>query len=125
MLLALCATAAVVGARAPNIIWLQGDSMDGRLFDPTDPDLGSKLLLEGFDDWAAQGVTFARHFTNSPQCVPSRTSMMTGLHVHASHTPNNGQGLAFSTKTGALDSNCIKVWSHAWCRALAAACPLC
>ena len=120
-LLALCAaTAAVAGARAPNIIWLQGDSMDGRLFDPTDPDLGSKLLLEGFDDWAAQGVTFARHFTNSPQCVPSRTSMMTGMHVHDALTPNNGQGLAFSTKTGALDSNCISVWSHAWCRALAA-----
>jgi arylsulfatase A-like enzyme len=119
-LLALCASAALAAARAPNIIWLQGDSMDGRLFDPTDPDLGSKLFLEGFDAWTAQGVTFARHFTNSPQCVPSRTSMMTGLHVHAALTPNNGQGLAFSTKTGALDSNCVKVWSRAWCRALAA-----
>ena len=113
-------TIALAAARAPNIIWLQGDSMDGRLFDPTDPDLGSKLFLQGFDSWVSQGVTFARHYANSPQCVPSRTSMMTGLHVHESLSPNNGQGLSFSTKTGLLDSNCVAIWSRTWCRALAA-----
>jgi arylsulfatase A-like enzyme len=116
------AVVAALGCAAgapPNIIWLQGDSMDGRLFDPTDADLGSKLLLQGFDDWRKQGVTFARHFTNSPQCVPSRTSMVTGRYVHDSLTPNNGQGIAASTKTGALDSNCVAIWSREWCAALA------
>ena len=112
--------AAVAAVQPPNIIWLQGDSIDGRLFDPTDADLGTKLQLQGFTKWVEQGVTFARHYANSPQCVPSRSSMMTGLHVHESLSPNNGQGLAFSTKTGALDSNCVLVWSRAWCRALAA-----
>jgi arylsulfatase K len=107
-------------ARPANIIWLQGDSMDGRLFDPTDAPLGSKLLLQGFDHWVQQGVTFSRHYTNSPQCVPSRTSMLTGRYVHDALTPNNGQGIAFSTKTGALDSGCVAVWSRAWCRELAA-----
>jgi len=118
MLLYLLSIVSIV-AKPVNIIWLQGDSIDGRLFDPNDDPLGSKLILEGFGWYLERGVTFARHFTNSPQCVPSRTSMMTGRYPHESLTPNNGQGIAFSTKTGALDSNCIKIWSRSWCRTLA------
>lgn len=104
----------------PNIIWLQSDSMDGRLHDPTDEVMFNKLLLRGFRSWTDSGVTFVRHYSNSPQCVPSRTSMMTGRYVHSIATPNNGQGIAFSTLTGKLDVNCIAEWSEDWCSRTAA-----
>ena len=105
---------------APNIIWLQTDSMDGRLLDPTSP-YYDKVLLRGIKDGlVARGATFARHFTASPQCVPSRTSMMTGRYVHEMDTTNNGQGLARSTKTGKLDSGCVAAWNATSCAAFAA-----
>jgi arylsulfatase A-like enzyme len=112
---AFLATAAAAAA-LPNIIWLQSDSFDGRLLDPTDATMYAKLQLEGFKDkWLSQAVVFSRHYTNSPQCVPSRTSMLTGRYIHQQHTTNNGQGLAFSTKTGALDENCVANWGRSWC----------
>jgi arylsulfatase K len=110
----------VQGARAPNIIWLQTDSMDGRLLDPTSP-YYDKVKLRGIKGGlVAKGATFARHFTASPQCVPSRTSMLTGRYAHEMDTTNNGQGLARSTKTGVLDSNCVAAWNATTCAAFAA-----
>jgi arylsulfatase A-like enzyme len=94
--------------------------MDGRLLDPTSP-YYNKVLLRGIKDGlVARGATFARHFTASPQCVPSRTSMMTGRYVHEMDTTNNGQGLARSTKTGKLDSSCVAAWNATSCTAFAA-----
>ena len=118
--LALALALAPADARAPNIIWLQTDSMDGRMLDPTSP-YYEKVFLRGVKaDLVANGATFARHFTASPQCVPSRTSMMTGRYVHEMDTTNNGQGLARSTKTGKLDSNCVLTWNATSCAAFAA-----
>ena len=111
--------AAAAARTAPNIIWLQTDSMDGRLLDPTSP-YYHKVLLRGVKEGlVGHGATFARHFTASPQCVPSRTSMMTGRYVHETDTTNNGQGLARSTKTGKLDSGCVAVWNATSCAAFA------
>ena len=108
-------------ALRPNIIWLQADSVDGRLFDPTDTDMFGKLLIDALrSNYLSQGVTFVRHYANSPQCVPSRTSMVTSRYAHEAWTPNNGQGIARSTKTGALDSNCVLAWNKAFCEATAA-----
>ena len=103
----------------PNVLWLQVDSLDGRLLDPTSPYF-DKLLVHGFKDFMAKGVVWTRHYTNSPQCVPSRTGMLTGRYVHELGTTNNGQGLARSTKTGALDSSCVSLWGKAQCIAFAA-----
>ncbi len=47
--------------------------------------------------------------------------MMTGHYVSETLTTNNGQGIARSTKTGKLDSNCVSEWSQAQCEAFAAA----
>ena len=119
-LLAVSLLAPLAAGRAPNIIWLQTDSMDGRLLDPTSP-YYEKVFLRGVKEGlVAKGVTFARHFTASPQCVPSRTSMMTGRYAHEMDTTNNGQGLARSTKTGKLDSNCVLAWNATTCAAFAA-----
>ncbi len=106
---------APTSARPPNIIFLQTDSMDGRLLDPTSPYF-YKLKAKGFKDYLVDGgASFARHYTNSPQCVPSRTSMMTSRYVHEIGSTNNGQGFARSTLTGKLDSSCVAVWDEATC----------
>ena len=112
------------GARAagprPNIVFLQADSVDGRLFDPTDADMFTTLLIDALRvNYLDAGVNFARHYTNSPQCVPSRTSMFVSRYVHESWTPNNGQGFARSTRTGALDDSCVAFWGRAACAAMA------
>ena len=118
LLILLLSTTA--SGRAPNIIWLQTDSMDGRLLDPTSPYF-YKMKISGVKDrLLGHGVTFARHFTNSPQCVPSRTALMTGRYVHEARTTNNGNGLARSTKTGALDAGCVGAWGRAECELMAA-----
>jgi glycosyltransferase involved in cell wall biosynthesis len=81
----------------------------------------AKLQLEAFKaTWLSQAVVFTRHYTNSPQCVPSRTSMVTGRYVHETGTTNNGEGLARSTKTGQLDSSCVAQWGAPTCAAFAA-----
>ena len=117
----LLACLATASSSLPNIIWLQSDSFDGRLLDPTDAPMYAKLKLEAFKStWLSQAVVFTRHYANSPQCVPSRTSMLTGRYIHQQHTTNNGQGIAFSTKTGQLDENCVAYWGRPWCAAAAA-----
>ena len=46
--------------------------------------------------------------------------MMVGRYVSDTHTPNNGQGFARSTKTGKLDSYCVTEWNESQCEAFAA-----
>ena len=114
------ASAAPWSSRPPNILWLQVDSLDGRLIDPTSP-YYDKLLVKGFKDlFVGGGASFVRHYTNSPQCVPSRTSMLTGRYASDVGTTNNGQGLARSTKTNKLDSTCVQLWGAATCTSFAA-----
>jgi arylsulfatase A-like enzyme len=80
-----------------------------------------KLLIDAVRaNYLSRGVAFTRHYTKSPQCVPSRTSMITSRYAHEVWTPDNGRGLARSTKTGALDSNCVAAWSRAFCEAVSA-----
>lgn len=129
--LAALAVTATGAARAPNILWLQTDSLDGRLFDPTDPVMYAKLKLTGFKaEVTARAWTFARHYTSSPQCVPSRTSMLTGRYVSDTRTANNGQGIAANTAAAGasagggsdarpLDGNCVATWNHSQCAAFA------
>ena len=81
----------------PNVLWLQVDSMDGRLIDPTSPYYDKLLLPEFKKRFVSAGAAFVRHYTNSPQCVPSRTSMLTGRYCSDVGTTNNGQVLARST----------------------------
>lgn len=122
---ALVLLSAVISAAAstrsqPNIIWLQTDSMDGRLLDPTSQYF-QKIYMTGIRRLLlANGVNFARHYTASPQCVPSRTSMVTGRYVSETSTTNNGEGIARSTKTGKFDSACLRDWGAAVCATFAA-----
>ncbi len=45
------------------------------------------------DRLAERGVGFANNYCNSPQCVPSRASMVSGFHNHRIGAWNNFKGL--------------------------------
>ena len=64
-------------APKPNILFLMCDSMDGRIVDPTSP-VSARSATPTFDSLAKAGVNFVRTYAASPQCVPSRTTMLTG-----------------------------------------------
>src|SRR6478672_6189150 len=62
-------------AAPPNILFILSD-------DHSSPYLGCYgadwMSTPNIDRFAAEGVRFDRAFTSAPQCVPSRTSLMTG-----------------------------------------------
>src|SRR5687767_14299005 len=68
-------------AQRPNIVLILSD-------DHSYPYLGGYgyegLKTPSFDRFAGEGLKFHRAFTTSPQCVPSRASIMTGRSPVAS-----------------------------------------
>lgn len=113
------AVATAYAASRPNVIWLQVDSMDGRLVDPTSP-YSQHVRLPTMQSLAAAGVNFARTYSASPQCVPSRSATVTSHYPHEIRAWNNGIGIAQNTRTGGLDANCVAQWSRQQCEAFAA-----
>jgi arylsulfatase A-like enzyme len=96
--------------------------MDGRLMDLNSP-YNNVWMMTGLRRFLfPNAVTFTRHYTNSPQCVPSRTSMLSSRYVHETGTTNNGQGFAANMwgAPGALDSSCVEQWNASQCAAFAA-----
>ena len=96
--------------------------MDGRLMDPASP-YNSLWMMTGLRRFLfPHAVTFTRHYTNSPQCVPSRTSMLSSRYVHQTATSNNGQGFAANLwgAPGSLDQGCVRSWNATQCAAFAA-----
>ena len=53
--------------------------MDGRVLDPASP-LYKTAAMPNLRRLASQGASFLNTYITSPQCVPSRTTMMTGLN---------------------------------------------
>ena len=65
----------------PNIIFVQADSMDGRLMGC----LGHPALRRAtpnLDRLAARGTLFRTFFSNNPICCPSRASMLSSQYTH-------------------------------------------
>ena len=60
-----------------NILFLMCDSMDGRVVDPASP-VSKRMRTPFFDSLAQEGVNFVNTYAASPQCVPSRTTMLSG-----------------------------------------------
>ena len=54
-------------------------------------------------------------YAASPQCVPSRTSMFSGRHVHHSKTWSNSQGFAGETNGENFDPKCLTFYNEAQC----------
>ncbi len=100
----------------PNILFLMCDSMDGRVLDPTSP-VHRRLRMPNLRALAARGANFIRTYAASPQCVPSRTTMFTGRHIHQTKTWNNGQGVAsIPSVLGGLDAACVTFYGEDTCR---------
>jgi choline-sulfatase len=76
----------------PNIVFFHCDSMDGRL-------LGSmghpamRNATPNLDALAQQGTMFRTFYCNSPICVCSRASMLSGRFTHHCEAWNNYKGL--------------------------------
>jgi arylsulfatase A-like enzyme len=83
---AASSTVAAAPPTRPNIVFLHGESTDGRLFRP-----GSPVPLPNIRGlMASGGVTFDMTYSNAPVCCPSRASMLTGRYPHRVGHPHNG-----------------------------------
>lgn len=100
----------------PNILFLMCDSMDGRAVDPTSP-VSKYVATPVLDGLAADGVNFVRTYAASPQCVPSRTSMLAGRRLDQTRTFSNSRGFA-QDPTGALDEHCLRAYDALTCHAI-------
>ena len=108
----------MAAAKRPNILFLMTDSMDGRVLDPEATQAQAVELPFLRDFFANEGTNFVRTYANSPQCVPSRTSMCTGRRTDQIETWSNEKGLAASSN-GTLDKICIQFYGKAQCSAWA------
>ncbi len=82
----------------PNILFIQCDSMDGRVMGCMDhPAMGR--ATPNLDRLAGEGVLFRTAYCNSPICCPSRASMWSGQWTHHCEGWNNFKGLEPDTPT--------------------------
>ena len=63
---------------------------------------------------AHSGVNFVKTYAASPQCVPSRTTMLTGRRTDHIQAWSNSQALPASP-TGTLDPACVSSYSEEQC----------
>ncbi len=77
-------------ARRPNILLIESDSMDGRAMGCMGH---AAAYTPNLDRLAEQGVLFNSAYCNSPQCVPSRSSMFSGKYTHKIEGWNNFKGI--------------------------------
>ncbi len=80
-------------ASKPNIVFIECDSMDGRVMGCMDhPAMGR--ATPNLDELAARGALFRNAYTNNPVCCPSRSSMWSGTYTHHCEGWNNFKGLS-------------------------------
>ncbi len=85
----------------PNVIVIVSDQHRGDWMGCA----GSRIVeTPHMDRMAAQGVSFTRAYCNSPLCVPSRMSMLTGLYPHVNDVYANDDTLRSDLPT----------WAHAF-----------
>jgi len=84
--------------RRANILFIQCDSMDGRVMGC----MGHPAMRRAtphLDALAAGGVLFGNTYSNNPICVPSRASMWSGQWTHHCEGWNNYKGLESDAAT--------------------------
>ncbi len=72
-------------AERPNLLVLCSDQQHFQALGCVDPFFATPAL----DAFAAQATRFEKSFCTSPQCSPSRASMLTGLYPHKTGVLNN------------------------------------
>eukprot|EP01083_Nonionella_stella_P225373 801301_1 len=61
------------------------------------------------------GTQFIRHYTNSPQCVPGRTTFFTGRRIDQTKTFNNGLGFGMMSDGKTVDTHCTNLYNKKAC----------
>jgi arylsulfatase K len=92
------ASSEVPKGKRRNIIFIQCDSMDGRVMGCMGHP-AMRRATPNLDALARQGVLFRNAYTNNPICCPSRASMWSGLFTHHCEGWNNYKGLSESDPT--------------------------
>lgn len=82
--------------KRPNIIFIESDSMDGRIMGCAGH---PAAYTPNMDRLAGRGALFLNTYCNSPQCCPSRASMWSGQHTHQIEGWNNYKGIEKGTPT--------------------------
>ncbi len=83
-----------------NILFIECDSMDGRIMGCMDHPAAHTPNMDAF---AERGVLFRNTYCNSPQCCPSRASRWSGKHNHVIEAWNNYKGLENGAQTYVSD----------------------
>eukprot|EP00664_Eupelagonemidae_sp_cell27_P010224 gene10224-4372_t len=87
--------------------------MDGRVLDDASPQF--KPPMPHLRALAGRGANFRRAYCGSPQCVPSRTSTLSGRHNSRIKVWDNFVGIAGVAGGAAqLDSHCTKAPPHGY-----------
>ncbi len=81
-----------------NIVFIQTDSMDGRIMSCMDHTV-MRNLTPNMDRLKQKGVMFENAYCNSPICCPSRSSMWSGQFTHHCEGWNNFKGLEVGVPT--------------------------
>ncbi|MDA8639364.1 sulfatase-like hydrolase/transferase [bacterium] len=106
--------AAASGTAKPNILFLFADEMDGRILDPSSPQ--TKPPLPHLQRLARSGAIFTSTYSQSPQCVPSRSAMMVGLRTDQIEVFDNFVGIStVNGSDGQADDKCAQVFGTANC----------
>ena len=110
---------AVHGASRPNILFLMSDEMDGRILDPSSPQV--KPPMPNLNRLAASGALFTGAYNQAPQCVPSRSAMMVGLRTDQIGVIDNWfGGVAINGNASSPDDYCVKEFGASYCMKQAA-----
>ncbi len=73
--------------RTPNILFIMADQFRADALGT----VGGSARTPALDGLAHHGVLFENAFTNSPECVPARFSLATGLYPHQTGVWANGK----------------------------------
>lgn len=94
-------TGGMRGQRQPNILLITTDQQRADTVGPGAPPF---LMAPHFDLLAREGVTFSRAYAESPLCVPSRVSIMTGSSVFTHGMLGNGETSGVIDRSTSLPS---------------------
>ena len=88
----------------PNILFIMTDQQHAGMMSCT----GNKWLkTPAMDSLAKEGIRFERAYSANPVCVPSRTSMATGVMPGRLGAGNNGIGMRVRTLPSEVDNNSL------------------
>ncbi len=99
---AASAARAAKGRQRPNILFIMTDQQHAGMMSCT----GSRWLkTPAMDALARDGIRFEKAYCANPVCVPSRTSMATGVMSCRLGADNNGSGMKIKTLPPEVDGN--------------------